>query len=148
MKCLVIFAAAFAISELCNAQVTILADTLVYDCRFMPKTKGNVFLITSQEEYDDTEFVNGFHESCLPFTDVDFEKTVMVGYKYSGSNCDGGIEWSAVVSTNKGYTLQFSRHPNVCRDRVHRLAWFIVDKRFIESDFEFEIVDKGSEKQQ
>jgi hypothetical protein len=146
MKYLAVFVAAFAIPELCNAQITISADTLVYDCRFMPRTKGNMFLITSQEEYDDTEFVDGFHESCLPFDEVDFEKSVMVGYKYGGSNCDRRIEWLAIVRTDKGYTLQFSVSPHICRDHRYQLAWFIVDKRFTESDFVIERIVKDSQK--
>jgi hypothetical protein len=116
-----------------NAQIQIVADTISLDCQhiFAHVLKNDVFLIASQNEYEESEFFTSDNDGeCLPFKDVDFDKNMIVGYKYDGSsNCDQTIKWSAIVINENNYLIQFSTWPNnVCRDMGFRVAWFILSK--------------------
>jgi hypothetical protein len=144
MKCLgTILAIAFLTPILSRGQIKISADTLCGNCRYIASLKTNKIIIDSQEKYDQAEFVNNFDERCVPFEEIDFDKSILVGVKYRGSNCDSGIQWSTIEETEKGYLIQFATSPNhVCRDLSYPIAWFVVDKPSGKVDITFERVAK------
>lgn len=110
-------------------QVLIKADTIATICKAAYNTKKDKFIITSQKEFDDSEFVTSDDGGCMPFANINFETEILVGYKYQGSNCDRRIQWSGVLTDGNDYLIQFATSPNhVCRDMQHRIAWFIIDK--------------------
>jgi hypothetical protein len=121
-----------------HGQVLVKADTLAVDCRDIYRTKNDKFIITTQSEYENSEFFTS-SDGCLPFGDIDFEINTLVGYKFRGSNCDRIIQWSRIVSNGDDYLIQFATGPNhACRDLQYRLAWFILDKPLRRVDVSFE----------
>jgi hypothetical protein len=126
------------ITCLSHGQILIKVDTIAIYCREIYDTKKTKFIITTQNEYEDSEFFTN-SEDCLPFGDIDFDTSILVGYKYQGSGCDRSIQWSRVVPNEDGFLIQFFTQPShVCRDLQYRLAWFIITKplRKIEVSFE------------
>jgi hypothetical protein len=111
-----------------HGQIQIKADTIAVDCGEVYRMKKSIFIITTQSEYEASEFFTSY-DRCLPFYDIDFDASILVGYKFQASNCDRRIQWSRVVSNGDDYLIQFATWPNhVCRDSRYRLAWFILDK--------------------
>lgn len=126
------------ITFLSHGQILIKADTIAVDCRDVYRTKKEIFIVTTQNDYENSEFFSS-SGGCLPFDDIDFDSSILVGYKFQGSNCDRSIQWSRVVSNGDNYLIQFATHPNhVCRDLQYRLAWFIIDKPLKKIDVSFE----------
>lgn len=129
---------ALSITVLSHGQILIKADTIAVDCIDVYRTKKDKFMITTQSDYEDSEF---FTNSgwCLPFGDIDFDTSILVGYRFQGSNCDRSIQWSRIVSDGDDYLIQFATQPNhVCRDLQYQLAWFILDKPLRKIDLSFE----------
>lgn len=117
------------ISILAEGQVLIIADTISLNCVEVYRTRTDKFIITSQSEYERSAFFTGYGDGCSPFSDINFEKCILAGFKYRGSNCDIRIDWSTIVERDNEYLVQFSTSPNhVCRDLQSRIAWFIIDK--------------------
>jgi len=129
------------ISILADGQVIITADTISINCTEVYRTRTDKFVITSQDEYERSAFFTGYGNGCLPFSDIDFEKSILTGFKYQGSNCDISVDWSTIVERGHEYLVQFSTSPNhVCRDLQSRIAWFIMDKPQRKVDISFERV--------
>jgi hypothetical protein len=129
------------ISILADGQVLITADTISLNCTEIYRTRTDKFVITSQDEYERSAFFTGYGDGCSPFSDIDFEKSILTGFKYRGSNCDTIIDWSAIVERGNEYLVQFSTSPkHVCRDLQSRIAWFIIDKPQRKVDIAFERV--------
>jgi len=127
-----------SISFFSHGQILIKADTIAIDCRDVYKTKKDKFIITTQSDYEKSEFFTS-GDTCLPFGDIDFDTSILVGYIFQGSNCDRNIQWSRIVFNGDNYLIRFVTSPNhVCRDLQYRLAWFILEKplRKIEVSFE------------
>lgn len=132
---------AVCVAFLSHGQIRIKADTLAMDCREVYQTKKEIFIIKTQSEYENSEFFAG-GAGCIPFDYIDFEISILVGYKFQGSNCDRRIQWARVTHRDEGDLIQFATAPNyVCRDLNYRLAWFIVDKPPGEIDISFERID-------
>lgn len=137
----IFLAMALLIPTLASAQITIAADTILQDCKLVTSFKTDRIIIDSQEKYDETEFIDNFDQACVPFGEIDFDKSILVGFKFRGSNCDRGIHWSAIVETDNGYRVQFATGPNhICRDLYYPIAWFIIDKPQGKADITFERV--------
>ena len=119
---------AVSITVLSHGQIFIKADTIAVDCIDLYRTKKDKFIITTQSDYEDSDFFRN-SGGCRPFGDIDFETSILVGYRFQGSNCDRDIQWSRIVCNGDDYLIQFTTQPNhVCRDLQYRLAWFILDK--------------------
>ena len=119
------------LSTRAEGQILITADTISFDCRDQHTlgARTDKFLISSQDEYEQSEFFTAPDNGCLPFVDIDFEKNVLIGFKYRGSNCDRQIKWSTVIEKKEEFVIQFSTGPpHVCRDLSYRIAWFILSK--------------------
>jgi hypothetical protein len=130
-----------------NAQIQIIADTISLDCTHIYgyRSRNVVYIIASQNDYEQSEFFTSDNDGeCLAFKDVDFDKSIVVGYKYHGSNCDRTIKWSTIINNENNYLIQFATWPNhVCRDLRQRIAWFILNKPIASSfDIKFERVYK------
>jgi hypothetical protein len=129
---------AVSITVLSHGQILIKTDTIAVDCIDVYRTKKDKFIITTQSDYEDSEFFTS-SGGCLPFGDIDFDTSILVGCKFQGSNCDRSIQWSRIVSNGDDYLIQFATQPNhVCRDLQYRLAWFILDKPLRKIDLSFE----------
>ena len=129
---------AVGITVLSHGQILIKSDTLAVNCIEVYRTKKDKFIITTQGEYEDSEFFAN-SGGCLPFAHINFDTSILVGYKFQGSNCDRSIQWSRIVSNGDDYLIQFATQPNhVCRDLKYRLAWFILDKPFRKVEVSFE----------
>lgn len=112
-------------------QIKILADTLSNSCRYKPGNDDEIFIIASQKEYDDAVFVNSEDDQgCDPFPSIDFDTSVLVGCKFSSSNCDTGILWAKVIETDQEFVVQFVTSPrHGCHDMNHdRVAWFLLNR--------------------
>jgi hypothetical protein len=119
------------LSTLAHAQIAIERDTLSFDCRqtYDQRNRVNQFVISTDEQFRESGFANGRDDGCLPFIDIDFNKSILVGFKYRGSNCDRRIESSAIIQRGEKYLIQFAISPrHVCRDLNFRIAWFILTK--------------------
>lgn len=128
-----------------QGQILIKADTIAGDCRDVYRIKKDKFIITTQRDYEDSEFFTGY-TGCLPFVDIDFDTCMLVGYKFQGSSCDRSIQWSRIVSNGDDYLIQFVTQPNhVCRDSQYRLAWFILNKPSRKIDVSFERTSRRQE---
>jgi hypothetical protein len=145
MRCLgIIFVIPLLIPSLSSGQIKITADTLSNNsCGYVARIKTGKIIIDSQEQYEQAEFINNHNGKCVPFDEIDFNKSMLVGFQYRGSNCDSGIKWSTIMETDTGYRIQFATTPNhVCRDLTYLIAWFIVDKPQGKVDIAFERVFK------
>lgn len=130
---------------LSHGQVSIARDTISFDCRdsYAMRSRVDKFVIASDVDYTESEFFRARNEGCLPFVDIDFERTILVGFRYRGSNCDKGIEWATVIEHGDEYLIQFATFPpQVCRDSNFRIAWFILDKPPKHFELSFERVFK------
>jgi hypothetical protein len=129
---------AVSVTVLSHGQTLIKADTIAVGCVDVYRTKKDKFIITTRSDYEDSEFFTSSGE-CLPFGDIDFDTSILVGFKFQGSNCDRSIQWSRIVSKGDDYLIQFVTQPNhVCRDLQYRLAWFILDKPSRKMELSFE----------
>ena len=96
-----------------HGQIQIKADTIAVDCGEVYRMKKSIFIITTQSEYEDSEIFTSY-DKCLPFYDIDFNTSILVGYKFQASNCDRNIQWSRVVSNGDDYLIQFVTSPKSC----------------------------------
>jgi hypothetical protein len=134
-----------SIAVLSHGQILVKADTIAVDCRDVYRTKKDKFIITTQSDYENSEFFTN-SDDCLPFDEIDFDTSILVGYKFQGSNCDRSIQWSRIVANGDNYLIQFVTQPNhVCRDLQYRLAWFILDKPLRKIDVSFERISSRQE---
>lgn len=128
-----------------QGQIKISSDT-ISNCRNVNKINNDKFIIISQNEYEEHDIFRGDGEECLPFDWVDFDKNILVGYKYRGSNCDMNISWSAIFRKDDKYLIQFTTWPpQICRDLNIRIAWFLLTKPQNKIDILFERVFKQYE---
>jgi hypothetical protein len=114
-----------------SGQVEIVADTLLSEClgahRFY-KLKENQYVFFSQEEFERSEVFKMADGECLPFGVIDFERYVLAGFRYDGSACDVEIIRSELSLRKRDYLIEFSVHPNACRDLNRRIAWFLLTR--------------------
>jgi hypothetical protein len=134
------------VPSLSQGQILIEADTLSFDCRdaYVLRTNMNQFVISSDDEYRESQFTNSREEGCLPFANIDFNKSILVGFRYRGSNCDKGVERATISKTGNQYLIQFTTYPpNVCRDLSFRIAWFVLNKPSKDFEFAFKRLSKN-----
>jgi hypothetical protein len=133
-------------STISQGQILIEADTLSFDCRqaYAQRTDVDQFVISSDDEYGKSQFTIGPDDGCLPFVNIDFDKSILVGFRYRGSNCDRQIETSTITVRGDHCLIRFTTSPpNVCRDLSFRIAWFVLSKPSKHVEFEFERVPKN-----
>jgi len=135
-----------SLSFFSHGQMGIKIDTIAVECAKIYRITKDAFFITTQREYENSEFFTGSDNGCLPFSDIDFDTSILVGYKYQGSNCDTSIQWSRIIYNGDDYLIQFATSPNhVCRDLQYRLVWFVLDKPAKRVDVSFERVINKNE---
>lgn len=130
------------ISTLSYGQIVIQADTIFMDCRYASifKKSTDGVVISSQAEFEKIDFSGGEGE-CIPFKDIDFEKSILAAFRYRGSNCDLEIQRSTVLKKGDTYVIQFSTPPSVCRDLSYRIVWFMLEKPRNQSSISLEKVN-------
>lgn len=72
------------VSTLSQAQTLIEADTISFDCRdsYQQRSEKDKFAISSYEEYNESGFFARREYGCLPFENIDFDTSILVGFKY------------------------------------------------------------------
>ena len=114
-----------------SGQIEIVADTLLSECLSAQpfyKPNENQYVFFSKEEFERSAIFKMADGRCMPFGVIDFEKHVLVGLRYEGSGCDIEIVRSELSLRNRDYLIEFSVHPNICRDLSRRIAWFLLTR--------------------